>query len=174
MKKVLGVFFVSLLFFSMVSAAGFSSFTGRVVQEVGGEISNLSEEELMSFYEENKGLIENLSEEEIQELYEENKNKIPDEAIEFYEENKNSLDVGLLDSFSGIPTGLDDLGELDEAGVDFLLNFISCSLIKSVFDSQDVELEIPEEVPIENDVFVLFIDETFLASVRIEDKKVSE
>ena len=171
MKRVLGLFFVSLFLFSLVSAAGFNVFTGKIVREVGEEISGMSEESLVAYYEENKDLVSNLSEEDIVKLYEENKEKIPEEAEGFLEENSDFLGDGLLDSFSGLPT---DLSDLDESAVNLVLNFLSCSLIKNIFDSEEIEIEIPEDVPIKNEVVVLFIDETFLTTVRVEDKKVSE
>lgn len=155
MKKFLLVILLVTVFLSFVSAGYFSVFTGKVIEEVGVDVSEMSEDEVLALYNENKDLVEEVSEEKV---------------IELYEENKNILDGDLINNMQG---GFDDFSNLSEENLGFLLNFVSCSLIKNVFESEGFEIEIPEDVPIKDEVIVLFLDEAFLATVRIEDKKVS-
>lgn len=142
MKKVMVLLLLCVFLFGFVSAGSLSIMTGRVVEEMGEEFHNLSEEKLTALYEENK---ENIPEEELMRLYEENSAYI------------NELDF----QFNGLNAEI--------GGLEFDLGFMTCALIKTFLEGEIVETEIPKEIPFKNEVFDIYIDRSFLFSLGIDE-----
>lgn len=171
--KFLSCFFICGVFlFSLISAGSdFASITGKVIEGLEDDLSQMSEEELMALYEANK---DSISKEDIETLYKQNKDKIPKDLKEIYEENKDLITEDNIAIIAETYSNQDEEFSLDEENLEIYLELISCSLIKPFVDAEISSFEIPKKVPFKNEIFNIYLDEEFLISLNLVNRKFQE
>lgn len=83
-----------------------------------------------------------------------------EEIAKIYNENKENVS---LDNLTGRLSGSD---------VGRYLGNASCNFLKSAFEQGNASFEIPREIPFTNDIFTVFVDDEFMISIEIEEKKI--